>query len=306
MAKKSITNQSIFGHYKSEENMVTAALLHILKLGGEELINFILDARTQTLPSSEIAVLSQVKGNGSVPDALLTANYSFKLIIESKITTGQLNQAQYQSHLSQCTSPTDRLIYITPHKTRPAMLDNKVLWYGWREMINLLEEYSPLGNNPILEFLINQFHILLENLNVCDFITDRVIVVGGNWGEDIALKYGLYICQNHRFNLDAKYIAFACKNRIKYVFEIIGMPQNDVDLSQDPQIAATDYLTACEPNYVNTDLRQVFQLKLLRELKPAIVNDTVDKNGRRCAFIRRQTYTTLEKLTSARHTSDLR
>ena len=90
MAKKSITNQSIFVHYKSEENMVTAALLHILKLGGEELINFILDARTQTLPSSEIAVLSQVKGNGSVPDALLTANYSFKLIIESKITTGHL------------------------------------------------------------------------------------------------------------------------------------------------------------------------------------------------------------------------
>ena len=66
MAKKSITNQSIFGHYKSEENMVTAALLHILKLGGEELINFILDARTQTLPSSEIAVLSQDDGTFAV------------------------------------------------------------------------------------------------------------------------------------------------------------------------------------------------------------------------------------------------
>ena len=306
MANKSITNQSIFGHYKTEENMVTSALLHILKLGGEELINFILDARTQSLPSSEIAVLSQVKGKGSVPDALLVANYSFKLIIESKITKGSLIKAQYQSHLSQCTSPTDRLIYITPHDTRPAMLADNVLWYGWREMMDLLEEYSSMDNNPGLEYLIGQFHILLENLNVCDFINDRVIIVGGNWGENIALKYGLYICQNHRFTLDAKFIAFACKNRIKHIFEIVGTPKNDVILSQDPLITATDYLTTCEPNYVVTDWRQVFQLKLFMELDPAIINDTVDKNGKRCAFIRRQTYTTLEKIEQAKFTSQLR
>ncbi len=308
MAKKSISYQSVFGHYKTEENMVTAALLHILKEGGEDLINYILDARTQALPSSEITVLSQVKGVGSVPDAVLTANYSFKLLIESKIKKNALKNSpqakqQYQAHLKQCHKPGDTLIYITPDQSRPAMLNGMELWYSWREIMDLLEGFRPQDNNPVLEYLIGQFHILLENLNVCDFVKDRVIIVGGNWGEQVALDYSLYICQNRRFEANAKYLAFACKNRIKYVFEIVKGPHNDVDLRYCPE--AAKYLKDKEPLYKG-ELRQVFELKQQQQLEHPIINDTIDKNGKRCAFIRRQTYTTLEKIEQAKYTSQLR
>ena len=144
--------------------------------------------------------------------------------------------------------------------------------------------------------------MLLNNLNLYDEWEKRVIVVGGSFGEDVALKYGFYACQNNRFFRKAKYMAFAYDNRIKYLFEIEnGISKNDVDLTKESKIPQA-YFQEKEPHY-NQELRELFWLKKVAELD--IVNDTIDRRGRRTAFVQRQVYTTYDKITSAKKTSEL-
>lgn len=38
---KSIRNKSIFGGYKKSEDIVTAALLHLMQLGGPSMMNYL-------------------------------------------------------------------------------------------------------------------------------------------------------------------------------------------------------------------------------------------------------------------------
>lgn len=129
-----------------------------------------------------------------------------------------------------------------------------------------------------------------------------MIVVGGSFGEDVALKYGFYACQNNRFFRKAKYMAFAYDNRIKYLFEIEnGTSKNNVDLSTESRIPSA-YFQEKEPHY-NHELRELFWLK--KEADLDIVNDTIDRRGRRTAFVQRQVYTTYDKIIEAKLTSEL-
>ena len=48
-----------------------------------------------------------------------------------------------------------------------------------------------------------------------------------------------------------------------------------------------------------------FKLKHVRTFNPVIENDTVDKNGKRCAFTYNQRYTTFDAITNATKTSEL-
>jgi hypothetical protein len=59
-----IESISIFGEYSQPENRVTAALLQILKAGGEELIRHISHTFGFSLPSSDISITAQHKRGG--------------------------------------------------------------------------------------------------------------------------------------------------------------------------------------------------------------------------------------------------
>ena len=84
-----IENHSVFGRYSQTENKVTAALLQILKVGGtdftEKFMNQILDDSDMSFPTSEIRVSTQKKENENVYDGLLECDFSFRVLIESKI-----------------------------------------------------------------------------------------------------------------------------------------------------------------------------------------------------------------------------
>ena len=72
MRSKSITSKSIFGGYKKGEDIVTAALLHLMELGGPALMNSLFgDIGVETTTH----VNTQVKGKKSIPDGELRANY---------------------------------------------------------------------------------------------------------------------------------------------------------------------------------------------------------------------------------------
>ena len=308
-----IKEQSIFSKYDTKENRVTAALLQILSRGGENLINFLLDEQSESLPSNDILVITQdasaKKESASVPDGRISSGFSFDIIIESKIaklncSVGQHDMTQLISHraeLQKSLKEKKILLYVTTDTTKPACFNPGELWYNWTTIYKLIDEYVVEENDEILEFLIEQFKLLLEELKLLDFSATRVIIVGGSWAEPIAEKYGFYACQNHRSFKPAKYMAFAYKNQIRILFEIKSGPIDDVDLRSRNDIGT--YLKDKEPTY-SGKLCQFYKLTEVQRL--SIVNDATDKNGKPCAFVQRQVYTDYDKIISASKTSELK
>lgn len=319
---KTISNQAIFGEYKKPEDKVTAALLQILHYGGHKIVCCIFDGID--LPSNDINVCPQVTEDESRPDGFVSCDCKYKIYIESKITRNALNTGPGKKQLNankKLSSPNDAqwVIYITPDEIIPKELNgvSEIIWINWQTVVDRLKGYDTKDN--LVKFLIDQFCIFVDHLvfqnrgavyengllisgnEVLD-ANNRVIIVGGHWGEDVALKYKFYACQNGRYFLPAKYLAFYTNNRIKYLFEITDDPKDDVILTKEN--VGDKYFQEKEPNY-NKEPRKFFKLKLVRTFDPVIDNDIKDKNGNNCAFTYNQRYTTYDKIMKAKKTSEL-
>lgn len=306
MIKSSIASHSIFGEYQEHENQVTAAFLHLLNRGSEPLLRYILGVANELLPESKIKIGTQQsyrqKGTtNSVFDGVVSCSFNFTYIIESKLGSNALTQAQVDKYHDAMQDEDGKLFALTSDQTIPQTLRKGDIWLNWTMLVDALNDYESENNDEILKYLIEQFIVLLNNLGLYDEWEKRIIIVGGSFGEEVALKYGFYACQNNRFFKRAKYLAFAHRNRIENLFEIIGGPKNDSDISTEPDVPK-GYFAEFEPHY-KTDLRELFHLKMVRDLN--IDNDSVDKNGRRCAYVQGQTYTTIDKILSAKYTSEL-
>lgn len=305
--KNGIASHSVFGEYHSNENQVTAAFLHLLQRGGEPLIRYVLGVANELMPENEIRIGTQQscghKNVGkSVFDGVITCDFSFTYIIESKIGGNPLTKAQVDKYHNAVPDKNAKLFALTSDVSAPLCLRNGDIWLNWTKLVDALRDYETENKDDVLQYLIDQFILLLNNLGLYDEWGKRVIIVGGSYGENVALDYGFYACQNNRYFKRAKYLAFAYKNRIANLFEIVREPKNDVDISKDPNIP-NEYFTKYEPHYKPV-LRELFYLnKIKDDLK--ILNDNVDKNGRRCAFVQRQTYTTYDKIITAEYTSQL-
>lgn len=302
-----IGDLSIFGTYSQNENRVTSALLHILKIGGTDFIaEVIAQLDDIEFPNNEINIVTQEKENNNIYDGLLECNFSFRVLIESKITPSSINKIQLQGLLNNVTSPNDYIVYITTDLNKPNELEDhsNVYWSNWENILNILKSKSELKSN-ILIFLINEFEKLLDSLNLLYAITDdeRVQIVAGKSGEPIALKYGFYACQNNRTIRNSKYLAFYNNQGVHTLFEIIGSPINDYNLLANPSLK--DYIRNYEPNYSQDERRQFYQLKLLRQ-DLTIKNNILNKNEKITPFTMGVfRYTTYDALLNARTTSDL-
>lgn len=152
-----------------------------------------------------------------------------------------------------------------------------------------------------------------ERKNVYTFANDRsaswaldnenVIVLAGSTAESTALKHNIYVCQNKRSFRPARYITFYNNNQVKYLFEITQPPADDVNMYEHEQFR--EFIKEF-PDRENNKLSTVFYLKLIKELKPAIENDSVDKNGKPCPYTYGQPrYTTFTNFNKAKKTSEL-
>lgn len=320
---------SVFGNpYKNLEDQVTTGLLQIIQLIGNPLVVHLFD--DCDLPDYRPTVSTQVSAENSRPDGVITCSCTYRIIIETKIVKGALStphgKQQLANHIAS-TGSQDIMIYITPDDTMPIELQNeyRVQWYSWEYLFNRLFDYQ---GDAVYTFMVEQFEKLLKQALskqrqgnthrmqikaigkdnceapvTADIIAadERVIIVGGRWGEDVALNYGFYSCQPNRFFLPAKYMAFYFNNRISHLFEIIGDPKESVDLKTvlGPN---HKYFIQKEPNY--NGVSKYFELKLLKTFNPEITNN-LSNNGRRYAYVQRQRYTSYDSIINARTTSDL-
>lgn len=158
----------------------------------------------------------------SIPDGLISCNYAFNIYIESKLSD-VINLTQLENHKKLIVEDRDernKLIYITTHDKRPEILPQEIIWTNWTTLMNILNDYQQDVPNPVLSYLIEQFELLITSLGLYDDHENRVIIVGGRWGEPIALEYNFYACQGGRRFKNAKYLAFYYAQRIQYLFEI--------------------------------------------------------------------------------------
>ena len=272
------------------------------------------------IPSNDINIISQSYHEQSIPDGEISCDCKYNIFIECKITPHAVNITQLTKHL-QLINPAENkyLCYITPDLSIPNELVGKSLgWISWKDIVDCLSGIlADEISDRLVSFLIEQLiqlikHVVYKekNINAQDAQTyipvldeERVIIVGGRWGEDVALNYGFYACQENRFFLPSRYIAFYHQNRIKYVFKIEDV-QNSVDISTVSHISLSNYFSIKEMNYI-PQKRKYMKLHLVYTCHPEIQNDKVDKNGKTCAFIQGQTYTTYSKITSSTKTSQL-
>lgn len=304
-----IESHSIFGNYKQVENRVTAALLQIFKAGGTEFIgNVISQIDEIEFPSSEITIVTQEKEKNNVYDGLLECNFSFRVLVESKIDTNKINNRQLNGLIKNAKSPNDYILYITPDNNKPKELLNdfkQIYWVNWKQINEILKGLC--SDEELLSFLILEFEKYLDFLNLLDVISpeQRVQIAAGSFGEPIALKYGFYACQNHRTIKKSKYLAFYNNRGIHSLFEIIQNPINDCNLLTLDDKNIKQYISEYEPNYRNSDKRLFFKLKLIkRDL--SIKHNGINSKGKKTAYTMGVfRYTTIEKLYNAKTTEDL-
>lgn len=311
MSKNKIEDQAVFGCYSQSENKVTLALLKVLERAkGDALLrNLIEEADGEDLPDNNILLESQVTDTAehSIPDGKISCQYAFQYFIESKLSE-DIPAKQLQQHLEAVRkTPNAHLIYITQHSQRPKeLMEHKdVLWTNWTKVTECLRSYEDDNNDPVLKYLIEQFELFVRSNNVYDDSENRVLIVGGNFAEDVALKYNFYACQANRSFRNTGYIAFLRKKKISYLFKIVGEVKDAVNLREEPSIVPPSYFDEVELDYQGTP-HKLFKLERVEEFAGPIIDDSVDKNGKHCAFVQRQGYTTLDQFMNAKVTSDLR
>ena len=230
------------------------------------------------------------------------------------------------------------LIYVTPDEVKPNAMGDNVFWINWKDLLDLFEKYVQENeDDDILSFLVCEFRNFLSLINVLntnprkakgavtieplikkklisinDFEFDaeaeseqEVLVVGGKWGESIALCFDIYVCQYMRYFKRTKYLSFYYNNRIKYLFEILGDPKDVENLHQEGVVK--EYFEYDKAYDLSNDKRcKLFKLRLVKEFEgDGIINDCKDKNGKKCAYVQRNRYTTIEKILTAHTTSEL-
>lgn len=302
-----IEHHSVFGSYSQPENKVTAALLQILKIGGTEFIQNLMNQIDDIdFPSSEVNVVTQEREENNIYDGLLACDFSFRVLVESKIGDEKVNPGQLEGLIKNAVNPTDYILFITPDSSKPTLLKNQkrpIYWANWRRINEILKSINT--NQEPLNFLITEFEKYLEFLALLNVITpdERVQIAAGSFGEPIALKYGFYACQNYRTTRKSKYLAFYNNRGIHSLFEIIEGPIDNCDLSKRADIG--DYLSEYEPSYSSRDKRQFYKLKLMLD-NLEIKHLGVNTSGKRTAFTMGVfRYTTIDKLNKAKTTADL-
>jgi len=350
-----ISNIPIFGTYKNREDQLTVALLHIIKVGGEELLQEIVGLAGIDLQTAEMQVTTQVsfvpddkdkKERGCRVDGFIFHECGYSLYMETKITCNAINVEQLTSYRKISVGCMQKIIlYVTPDEKRPKELDQNEAWVNWELLLDLLKEYiADEPSDSLLKVYVENI-IMLYNLIVGSKIIKKikknhtqsdeeyetellkwaqkkttkprsqlwgdedanVLIVGGKWGEPVALKYGFYACQPGRTFLSTRYLAFYHRNRIKYLFQIEEAPR-DVETIEGLGISSS-YFSEKEPNYENYSSeqkrRKFFKLQLVYIFQVPIKNNTLSKTGKRTAYTQNQRYTTIGKMLTASTTSDL-
>ncbi len=142
-----------------------------------------------------------------------------------------------------------------------------------------------------------------------NFNNKNVIIIAGKWVEEFALKYGICLLPNEINLIPCKYLAVYSEDTIKYLFEIIKTPMDNIN--QDNTNELRDILSI-EPKKGPEWIKgkesecRMFTVKKIADVGP-IINDYISPWTNKLTPLTRGTvrYTTQERVMKAKLTTEL-
>lgn len=142
-----------------------------------------------------------------------------------------------------------------------------------------------------------------------NFNNKNVLIVAGKWAEEIALKYGICILPNELNLIPCKYLAVYHDDTVKYLFEIIKTPMDNIDAENTNEIR--DILSLEQKKGIEW-LRgkeagcRMFTVKKIADVGP-IINNYISPRTNVLTPLTRGAirYTTYERVMKAKLTMEL-
>lgn len=308
--------QSIFSKYSIGENRVTSTIIQVLKHLPVNVVEHFLAMFSESETQGFIKFINQPKGDGSIPDAEISAK--FTIYFETKIEANSINPGQLEKHLDFSKKTGSVLVYLTPDNSKPKELESKaVVWKSFQDLHDLISE---LISDPSLilserdQFLFRNLQDFIEESDLLPAI-DEVVIVAASTAWPVYQKHGIYVCQANRSFRDVKLIGFYADGKIQTKIAEISCVVDLLDFSEiekidDPVFKEKLQSWLKDNDWAKNEKLKVFNLSSADDDKTKIlpnpvVNNLISKSGRGTAFTQGQRYVLLAKLNNSKKTSDL-
>lgn len=312
---------SIFSTYTTGENRVTASILAVLKSLALGRIERLLGALMGESEFELVRFQNQpAKGGRGVPDAAIVS--SCRLLVETKIGRKAIDPAQLRRHLKRldkASETTQRLLALTPDDSCPdeiqRIADGRLVWASFSALDQAIEELLDDKAEVVSEreaFLLRQLQTMLVEEGLLASATDVLVVPARHaWPEYHEVH--AYACQPKRPFQPVKRIAFYSGGQIHPVVPTILKTYQSVMLEAgkfDGRLGeVVDKLLKCGLRDEGTSSKVMLlsppdDAKTIH-LKAPIINDLQSETGRQIAFTQNQRYVSLERLKTAKTTSQL-
>lgn len=328
----------LFSTYRAGENRVTSSTIAVFERIDLALVRELLQSATGMGDELQsVAFENQVVGEGSVPDARISARFTWwfetKTYANGYASEGHDRQ-QLRAHAVRLADDADaRLFVLTPDAAQPSWFDDlegidanvrpRIVWFSFAQLSTVIREVLAEPTRLIGEqsrFLLAELVALYEADGLLSH-DDTVVVAARNaWGD--YLEHSAYVYQpNRAFRTGLTHLGFYRNGQImtsvpqilKQVRAIVFSAESAARLRE----AGEGQLAGLIEVFLERGLRDDGESYGVMLLSPAddartlglsqpIVNDTRTANGRPWAWTLGQRYTQAAKLTSgARYTSEL-
>jgi len=317
-------SESIFSTYKTGENRVTASILAVLRslsLGRiERLIGALLEQSEFQLVRFENQI---AKGGGGVPDAMISS--SCHILIETKTKRGAVRTPQLQEHLRKLQSAHEvnrALIVLSPDDHEPeavsSVTEGNVVWSSFARFSQAIDELLADPSEVISEregFLLRELQSMFLEEGLIGW-ENLVVVIAARHAWPEYQEHCAYVCQPNRAFQSVERIAFYYNGQIQPLVPKIIKCQEDWSSVPFRRNEHSGWLGELVHRFLDKGPRQdgeshtVMRLsapddKDTVKLDGPIPNDLESKSGRPVAFTQGQRYVLLDRLRTAKRTSDL-
>jgi hypothetical protein len=310
---------SIFSTYSTGENRITASTLAVLRSLSLGRIERLLGALLEQSDFELVRFENQINKDGKgIPDAEIVS--SCRILVETKRIPNAVDLPQLQWHLKKLTNdPNQVLLVLTPDQVRPGevdqLKDERATWASFSMLDQAIEELLADKREVTSEresFLLRELQTMFLEEGLIGSAKDVLVVPARRaWGQ--YQDSHAYVCQPNRSFQPVKRMAFYCFGQIQPLIPCVLNTWPAVLFERGKETGwlgeLIDRLSERGEKEEGVSYK-VMQLSgpddpNTLKLPAPIVNDLKSDAGRPIAFTQNQRYITLEKVKSAKYTSEL-